>query len=116
MIRPVIVAGLTAPNCEHEWPCGQHCILHAGHRPNQSPSGPHVPNRAIRAQKPDHVEDTLRMRAWEDDGRGCWPITDQLPYGDFRPGRYAWLLTDITPLAEPVPFKGGQGLSRTWGA
>lgn len=36
--------------------------------------------------------------------------SDQLPFGDFTPGRYAWLLTDITPLAEPIPAKGRQGL------
>lgn len=37
------------------------------------------------------------------------PVTDQLPFGDFTPGRYAWLLTDITP-CDPVPAKGRQGL------
>lgn len=41
-------------------------------------------------------------------------IADQLPYGDFTPGRFGWLLNDIEPLDEPVPFRGGQGLSRTW--
>ena len=40
-----------------------------------------------------------------------WPtrIEDQRPFGDFTPGRYAWLLTDITP-CDPVPAKGRQGL------
>lgn len=37
-------------------------------------------------------------------------VTDQRPYGDFSPGRYAWLLSQIEPLAEPVPAKGRQGL------
>jgi hypothetical protein len=32
------------------------------------------------------------------------------PYGDFSPGRYAWLLADIERLAEPIPAKGRQGL------
>ena len=36
-------------------------------------------------------------------------VSDQLPFGDFTPGRFAWLLTDITP-CEPVPAKGRQGL------
>lgn len=36
-------------------------------------------------------------------------ITDQLPYGDFTPGRYAWLLTDIKP-CDPVPAKGRLGM------
>jgi hypothetical protein len=41
-------------------------------------------------------------------------ITDQVPYDDFTPGRYAWLLADAVALPEPVPFKGGQGLTKTW--
>ena len=38
-----------------------------------------------------------------------WDATDQLPFGDFTPGRYAWLLTGIEP-CEPIPAKGRQGL------
>lgn len=30
-------------------------------------------------------------------------------YGDYEPGRYGWLLEDIVPLAQPLPYKGGQG-------
>jgi hypothetical protein len=41
---------------------------------------------------------------------GARSVTDQLPYGDFAPGRYAWLLTDIKPVDPPVPAKGHQGL------
>lgn len=60
-------------------------------------------------------------------------MTKQLPYGDFTPGRYAWLLDDIKPTTErcpvcmglpshwcracnnhrvcdPIPAKGRQGL------
>lgn len=37
-------------------------------------------------------------------------ITDQRPFGDFTPGRYAWLLADVEALAEPVPARGRQGL------
>jgi activating signal cointegrator 1 len=32
------------------------------------------------------------------------------PLGDFFPGRFAWLLADIEPLAKPVPARGRQGL------
>lgn len=40
-----------------------------------------------------------------------WPddVTDQLPFGDFTPGRYAFLLDRITPI-DPVPCRGKQGL------
>ena len=43
-------------------------------------------------------------------------VTSQAPYGDFRPGRFAWLLENIQPVEKPVPFRGGQGLSREWAA
>ena len=45
-------------------------------------------------------------------GRGTTTkvVSNQYPYGDFSPGRYAWLLDQIEPLAEPVPAKGRQGL------
>ena len=33
--------------------------------------------------------------------------------GNFAPGRFAWLLDEIKPLAEPVPARGKQGLW-TW--
>lgn len=41
-------------------------------------------------------------------------VSDQEPYGDFTPGRYAWLLVDVVPVEPPVPFRGGQGLTKTW--
>ena len=41
-------------------------------------------------------------------------IKDQRPYGDFTPGRFAWLLAAVVPVDPPVAFKGGQGLTRTW--
>lgn len=45
-------------------------------------------------------------------------VTDQRPYGDYRTPpeveqRYAWLLADVQAV-DPEPFKGGQGLTRTW--
>lgn len=36
-------------------------------------------------------------------------IDDQLPFGEFAPGRWGWLLTDVEPCA-PVPVKGRQGV------
>jgi hypothetical protein len=41
-------------------------------------------------------------------------IEDQRPYGDYRPGRWAWLLDGIEALANPVPFTGRQGLVASW--
>ena len=34
----------------------------------------------------------------------------QLPWGDFTPGRYAWILRDISPFPEPLPARGALGL------
>jgi hypothetical protein len=34
----------------------------------------------------------------------------QRPFGDFSPGRYAWLLASIEPLDPPVPARGRQQL------
>jgi hypothetical protein len=40
-----------------------------------------------------------------------WPLTDQeRAFGDYSPGRYAWLLAEIRPLREPVPCKGALSL------
>jgi hypothetical protein len=36
------------------------------------------------------------------------------PYGDFTPGRWGWVLGDVEIFETPVPFRGGQGLSRSW--
>jgi hypothetical protein len=49
-------------------------------------------------------------RGWVEDH----DLADQLPYGDFTPGRWAWLLADVEPVDPPVPFVGGQGLTKTW--
>lgn len=38
---------------------------------------------------------------------------DQLPLGDFRPGRYAWLLDHVVATA-PLPARGHQGLWQWW--
>jgi len=37
-------------------------------------------------------------------------ISDQMPYGDWQPGRWAWPLLDPWPLTEPIPAKGAQGV------
>lgn len=39
-------------------------------------------------------------------------ISDQLPYGDWTPGRWAWRLDDIEPCCDPIPAKGKQGVWR----
>jgi hypothetical protein len=36
--------------------------------------------------------------------------TDEWPFGDFSPDRWAWLLADVEPLPAPVAAKGARGL------
>lgn len=34
----------------------------------------------------------------------------EIPYGDYSPGRYAWIFGCVTALTTPIPAKGFQGL------
>lgn len=43
-------------------------------------------------------------------GVADFSITDQRPYGDFAPGRFAWLLEGVEPVDPPIPAKGHQRL------
>lgn len=47
----------------------------------------------------------LRLLRWDEDHEGTEIIAceDQRPFGDFTPGRYAWLLTDIKPTTQRCP-------------
>ena len=35
---------------------------------------------------------------------------DESSFGDYTPGRWAWILDDAKPLPEPIPAKGAPGL------
>jgi hypothetical protein len=40
-----------------------------------------------------------------------WPLTwQEYAFGDYSPGRYAWLLSDVRRLRTPIPWRGAQGL------
>lgn len=45
---------------------------------------------------------------------GVWPrfpLTEQeMAFGDYTSGRWAWLLDDVRPLVTPIPAKGSLGL------
>lgn len=38
------------------------------------------------------------------------PLGKEYAFGDYTPGRYAWLLADVHKLPEPIPAKGALGL------
>jgi activating signal cointegrator 1 len=43
--------------------------------------------------------------------RGSWELTTQEEaFGDYAPGRFAWLLSDVAALPKPIPCKGSLGL------
>lgn len=44
---------------------------------------------------------------------GSTDVSDQIPFGHFAPGRWAWLLDDVERFPEPIPARGRQGLW-TW--
>jgi hypothetical protein len=66
-----------------------------------------VPKRPPRFISTAPFPPLVYMRDVMETGRA---IGDQLPYGDFSPGRWAWLLADVVALDEPVPARGRQGI------
>ncbi len=56
----------------------------------------------------DRLPESLWWDRWG--GQATVEISDQLPWGDFTPGRWAWHLDAIRPLPEPVPVTGRQGI------
>jgi len=58
------------------------------------------------------IEDGLL--SYQAPGVDWWIITGQeRAFGDYTPGRYAWLLTNVRRLSEPIPARGQLGLW-TW--
>lgn len=41
------------------------------------------------------------------------PPEPERSFGDYTPGRFAWVLSDIVPLPSPIPAKGSQGFWTT---
>ncbi|OPX87759.1 MAG: ASCH domain protein [Pelotomaculum sp. PtaB.Bin104] len=54
------------------------------------------------------VEQTDGLMAWLE--RGYVANDYEYSFGDYTPGRYAWILNDVRRLPEPIPAKGRQGL------
>lgn len=42
--------------------------------------------------------------------RGRFATPQELMFGDYEPGRYAWHLRDVARLPQPIPAKGALGL------
>ena len=52
-----------------------------------------------------------RLRLWGEDADEFTALSDQLPYGDWTPGRWAWRLTDVESVPawpKPVVVRGNR--------
>lgn len=47
---------------------------------------------------------------WAPDRPHSLPGEPERSFGNYAPGRFAWLLADVKPLREPLPYRGAQGL------
>lgn len=52
--------------------------------------------------------DVRPTKPYDDDD--SFRATDECAFGDYTPGRFAWLLDDVTALPVPIPCKGALGL------
>lgn len=61
-----------------------------------------------------HLAETMppKLSRFTDDGEPVtWELTTQeIAFGDYTPGRFAWLLDNVRALPVPVPARGAQGL------
>lgn len=67
----------------------------------------------VACEEMDPEEDAALGGWWKIIGgkRMHWALTAQEhAFGDYSPGRYAWLLTDVRALPEPIPARGALGL------
>lgn len=106
------------------WPAprgllGQRIAIHATktkdwlHMCEEEPFNLYVPDRArlplgaiVATVVLDRCREITYEKALELEERN-W---HELAFGNYEPGRFAWVLRDVLALAEPVPWKGSQGL------
>lgn len=84
---------------------------YCGPHPRQLPLGAIVATCELRSVRPIGREQNGDATILADDMLSFTPIFgNELAFGDYSPGRYAWLLADVKPLAEPIPARGALGL------
>lgn len=71
---------------------------------------------AIRTLDRDSDGSLWIVEPYDDEVDGAEPdlcdVSDQVPYGDFTPGRWGWIFADAEPVEERCPVCWGEG--RTW--
>jgi len=80
-------------------------------------SGPHTLGKIVGSV----VLDSCRLMQPSFDDRPCVVVgidvsDDDLAYGHWEVGRYAWITSEQTPLDVPIPANGAQGIWRFRGA
>lgn len=80
-------------------------------RATSLPFGAIVATCELRAVRPIGREQNGDATILADDMLSFTPILgNERAFGDYAPGRFAWLLADVQPLAEPIPARGALGL------
>ncbi len=104
----------------------RNALTHAGLDPLSLPRGMivatcrlvavfHISDRELSHQLPAQQADAPLMVSLAEE----WPVPEwvtipptqpELSFGDYAPGRYAWVLYNVTPLPQPIPARGAFGL------
>ena len=77
------------------------------------PIVPHRPDSTIAPYASAMDDGMVVVRLHDARVQACPARYELAAYGDFTPGRWAWLLDDVETLTEPIPAKGRQRLW-TW--
>jgi hypothetical protein len=59
---------------------------------------------------PNELQRRSGWCGWDVEGRRWMLSPSEKAFGDYTPGRYAWLLADVRRLPEPIPARGALGL------
>lgn len=87
-------------------------LLPNGHTPDKMPRGAIIAVCRLVGCPPTPTTHPTIETGWTDeDTAENWDLTEQeRAFGDYSPGRFAWLLADVRALPEPIPCKGALGL------
>ncbi|MNO15498.1 ASCH domain protein [compost metagenome] len=81
-------------------------LIEYGYTPDNLPTGAIIATATLK--------DCLKsVETWTDGyilENGVYVYSPEYEFGDFTPGRFAWELTDVKRLLEPITTKGQQGL------
>lgn len=56
------------------------------------------------------IDEDLLWRRYGEQEPGFGEECFEIAMGNYQPGRYGWILDNVKPLPEPIPYRGQQGL------